>query len=217
MTSAALGVLILWFGWFGFNPGSTMSAGNGVAIAHIAGDHEHGGGRGAIGATLAAWLLLRKPDLSMILNGCLAGLVAITAPCAFVSVGSGAIIGFIAGMLVVLGVLFFDKLKIDDPVGALSVHLLNGVFGTLAVGLFYNSANRDEHRGLATGLSPAAAVRCSSSRARAWSPCSRWSCPRSSGSPSRRSWACASAAPRKSAAWTSANTAWKPIRTSRAS
>ncbi|MCP4374632.1 MAG: ammonium transporter, partial [bacterium] len=89
-----------------------------------------------IGATLVAWKLEGKPDLTMIVNGALAGLVAITAPCAFVGVGSAALIGFIAGVLVVFAVLFFDKLRIDDPVGALSVHLVNGIFGTLAVGLF---------------------------------------------------------------------------------
>jgi Amt family ammonium transporter len=86
-----------------------------------------------------AWLLLGKPDLTMILNGCLAGLVAVTAPCAFVTIESGAIIGLVGGILVVLGVLGFDKLRIDDPVGALSVHLLNGVWGTLALGLFWDS------------------------------------------------------------------------------
>ncbi|MBI2916180.1 MAG: ammonium transporter, partial [Elusimicrobia bacterium] len=83
-----------------------------------------------------AWLLLGKPDLSMILNGCLAGLVAITAPCAYVSVGSSVVIGLVAGVLVVFAVLFFDKIQIDDPVGALSVHLANGIWGTLSVGLF---------------------------------------------------------------------------------
>jgi Amt family ammonium transporter len=83
-----------------------------------------------------AWWALGKPDLSMTLNGCLAGLVAITAPCAFVSVGSSLVIGLIAGVLVVGAVLFFDKIKIDDPVGATSVHLVCGVFGTISVGLF---------------------------------------------------------------------------------
>ena len=153
MTSAALGVLILWFGWFGFNPGSTMSAGNGTAIAHVLVNTNVAAATGAIGATITAWLLLKKPDLSMVLNGCLAGLVAITAPCAFVTVGSGAVIGFIGGILVVLGVLFFDKAKIDDPVGALSVHLLNGVWGTLALGLFYNEGIATNIAALATGLS----------------------------------------------------------------
>jgi ammonium transporter, Amt family len=138
LTSAALGVLILWLGWFGFNPGSTMGAGNGSAIAHILVNTNMAAATGSLGALLTAWLLLKKPDLTMILNGCLAGLVAITAPCAFTSIPSGALIGFIAGILVVLGVIGFDKLKLDDPVGALSVHLLNGVWGTLALGLFYN-------------------------------------------------------------------------------
>ncbi|PTX94594.1 ammonium transporter [Opitutus sp. ER46] len=138
MTSAALGVLILWLGWFGFNPGSTMSAGNGKAIAHILVATNMAAATGSLSALVTAWLLLKKPDFSMILNGCLAGLVAVTAPCAFVTVGSSAIIGLIAGVLVVLAVVFFDKVKLDDPVGALSVHLVNGVFGTLALGLFYN-------------------------------------------------------------------------------
>jgi Amt family ammonium transporter len=138
MTSAALGVLILWLGWFGFNPGSTMAAMNGSAIAHILVNTNLAAATGSLGALAAAWVLLKKPDLSMILNGCLAGLVAITAPCAFVGIGSGAIIGFVAGILVVLAVLFFDKIKVDDPVGALSVHLVCGVWGTLALGLFYD-------------------------------------------------------------------------------
>ncbi|MEO6245074.1 MAG: ammonium transporter [Opitutaceae bacterium] len=138
MTSAALGVLILWLGWFGFNPGSTMSAGDGKAIAHVLVNTNIAAATGTLAALITAWVLLKKPDLSMILNGCLAGLVAITAPCAFVSLTSGAIIGAIAGVLAVLAVIFFDKMKLDDPVGALAVHLVNGVFGTLALGLFYN-------------------------------------------------------------------------------
>ena len=101
MTSAALGVLILWLGWFGFNPGSTMSAGNGVAIAHVLVNTNMAAATGALGAMVTAWVLLGKPDLSMILNGCLAGLVAVTAPCAFVSIRVGAIIGLIGGVLVV--------------------------------------------------------------------------------------------------------------------
>jgi len=138
MTSAALGVLILWLGWFGFNPGSTMAAMDGSAISHILVNTNIAAATGTIGALLTAWALLKKPDFSMTLNGCLAGLVAITAPCAFVTVQSGAIIGLIAGVLVVFAVIFFDKIKIDDPVGALSVHLVNGVWGTLALGLFYH-------------------------------------------------------------------------------
>jgi Amt family ammonium transporter len=138
MTSAALGVLILWLGWFGFNPGSTMSVGDGKAISHVLVTTNTAAAVASITSLLTAWWLLKKPDLSMILNGCLAGLVAITAGCAFVSVASSAIIGGIAGVLVVFAVIFFDKLKLDDPVGALAVHLTNGVFGTLALGLFYD-------------------------------------------------------------------------------
>ncbi len=138
MTSAALGVLILWLGWFGFNPGSTMAAMNGSAISHILVNTNLAAATGSLGAMITAWVLLKKPDMSMVLNGCLAGLVAITAPCAFVTLGSGAIIGFIAGILVVLAVIGFDRLKIDDPVGALAVHLVNGIWGTLALGLFFH-------------------------------------------------------------------------------
>ncbi len=138
MTSAALGVLILWLGWFGFNPGSTMSAGDGKAIAHVLVNTNIAAATGALFALITAWTLLKKPDFSMVLNGCLAGLVAITAPCAFTTITSGAIIGAIAGVVVVVAVIFFDKIKLDDPVGALSVHLVCGVWGTLALGLFYD-------------------------------------------------------------------------------
>ncbi|MEO7597700.1 MAG: ammonium transporter [Opitutus sp.] len=153
MTSAALGVLILWLGWFGFNPGSTMAAMDGAAISHILVNTNIAAATGTLGALITAWTLLKKPDLSMILNGCLAGLVAITAPCAFVTIGSGAIIGLIAGVLAVLAVVFFDKMKLDDPVGALAVHLVNGIFGTLALGLFYDNTVATNVAALATGLS----------------------------------------------------------------
>jgi len=135
MGLVAIGTFILWLGWFGFNPGSTMSA-DPAAISHICITTNTAGAVGAIVATLVAWALFKKPDFSMTVNGCLAGLVAITAPCAFVSVGGSFIIGLVAGVLVVFAVQFFDKVKVDDPVGALSVHLVNGVWGTLAVGLF---------------------------------------------------------------------------------
>lgn len=134
MGFAALGCLILWLGWFGFNPGSTMGAVPG--IGYIAVTTNTAAAFGAVFATITAWAVLGKPDLSMILNGCLAGLVGITAPCAVVSIGGAAIIGAVAGVLVVFSVLFWDKVKIDDPVGALSVHLVCGIWGTLAVGLF---------------------------------------------------------------------------------
>ena len=136
MSLVTLGGLVLWFGWFGFNPGSTMGVGDGSAIAHIAVTTNTAAATAILAATVVSWVLLGKPDLSMIVNGALAGLVAITAPCAFVGVGSAAIIGLVAGTIVVFAVMMFDKLKIDDPVGALSVHLVNGIWGTLAVGLF---------------------------------------------------------------------------------
>lgn len=147
MSLVTLGGLVLWFGWFGFNPGSTMAVGDGSAIAHVAVTTNTAAATAILSSTFMSWVIQKKPDLSMIINGALAGLVAITAPCAFVSVGSSAIIGLVAGVLVVLAVMMFDRLKIDDPVGALSVHLVNGIFGTLAVGLFA----QDKITGTATG------------------------------------------------------------------
>jgi Amt family ammonium transporter len=146
LSLATIGTFVLWFGWFGFNPGSTMAA-DPVAISHVAVTTNTAAAAAIMSATLLSWLLLGKPDLGMTLNGCLAGLVAITAPCAFVSIGSSLVIGAIAGVLVVLAVMMFDKLKLDDPVGALSVHLVNGVFGTICVGLFA----QDKITGTATG------------------------------------------------------------------
>ncbi len=132
---AALGVFILWFGWYGFNPGSTLTAVGGVA--HIAVTTTLAAATGAIGALITSWIKFKKPDLPMTLNGTLAGLVGITAPCASVSTGSAALIGLIAGVLVFFSCLFFEKrLKIDDPVGAVSVHGICGAWGTLSVGLF---------------------------------------------------------------------------------
>jgi Amt family ammonium transporter len=135
LTAATIGCFVLWFGWFGFNPGSTMAADAG-AIAEVAITTNLAAAAATLTATITSWILLGKPDLGMTLNGCLAGLVAITAPCAFVTAGASVIIGAIAGVLVVLAVLMFDRLRIDDPVGATSVHLVNGVFGTICVGLF---------------------------------------------------------------------------------
>lgn len=135
MTSAAIGTFVLWFGWFGFNPGSTMAA-DGASIAHVATTTNVAAAAATVSAMIAAWLFLKKPDLGITLNGCLAGLVAITAGCAFVSVTSALVIGLVSGVLVVGAVLFFDRIRVDDPVGATAVHLANGVFGTIAVGLF---------------------------------------------------------------------------------
>jgi Amt family ammonium transporter len=135
MGFATLGCLILWLGWFGFNPGSTMAA-DPKAISHIIVTTNIAAAMGGIASMVTAWLVLGKPDLSMVINGILAGLVAITASCAFVSSSSAVIIGTVGGILVVLAVRFFDQIKVDDPVGATSVHLVNGIWGTLALGLF---------------------------------------------------------------------------------
>jgi len=147
MGFATLGTFILWLGWFGFNPGSTMAA-DVAGITAVALNTNMAAAAGCLAATATAWIALGKPDLSMILNGTLAGLVAITAPCYWVGTGASVIIGLIAGVLVVYAVLFFDKVKADDPVGALSVHLVNGVWGTLSVGLF---ASRNDVLGLFYG------------------------------------------------------------------
>jgi len=137
---AALGVFILWFGWFGFNAGSTTSGTN-LSIATIAVTTNLAAAAGAIMAMFTAWFRFGKPDTSMALNGALAGLVGITAPCACVSPLSAIIIGAVAGVLVVLSVEFIDKvLHVDDPVGAISVHGVCGAWGTLSVGLFAQSA-----------------------------------------------------------------------------
>lgn len=146
LSLATLGTFVLWFGWFGFNPGSTMMA-DPMAISHVAVTTNTAAAAAIMSSTIISWIILGKPDLGMTLNGCLAGLVAITAPCAFVSIASSIIIGLVAGILVVLAVIGFDKLRIDDPVGALSVHLVNGIFGTLCVGLFA----QDKIVGVATG------------------------------------------------------------------
>ena len=138
MSIATLGCLILWIGWFGFNPGSVMAVND--SIGHIALTTNLAGAAGGIAATITSWSLSGKPDLSMIINGILAGLVAVTAGCAFVGYFPAVIIGLIGGVLVVFAVYFFDSIKIDDPVGATSVHLVNGAWGTLAVGLFANPA-----------------------------------------------------------------------------
>jgi len=141
---AALGVFILWFGWFGFNPGST-TAGDNLSIAFIAVNTNLAAAAGAITAMFTIWLKSGKPDVSMSLNGALAGLVAITAGCAAVSPVSAIIIGAIAGIVVVLSVEFIDfKLRIDDPVGAISVHGVCGALGTLLVGLFAQASYAGE-------------------------------------------------------------------------
>lgn len=132
---AALGVFILWLGWFGFNPGSTTAIGEG-SFAKICVTTNLAAAAGAMSAMITSWLLFKKPDPTFTLNGALAGLVAITAGCDAMSASFAALTGLIGGVLVVLSVLMFDKLRIDDPVGAISVHGVCGAWGTLAIGLF---------------------------------------------------------------------------------
>ena len=130
----ALGVFLLWIGWFGFNPGS-YTAGIG-SIGRVAMTTNLAACAGTVAALVTGWVVMGKPDLTMALNGSLAGLVAITAPCDLVTANAAIVIGLVAGVFVVLSVLALDRLHIDDPVGAVSVHCVNGVWGTLAVGLF---------------------------------------------------------------------------------
>lgn len=135
LSISTLGCLILWLGWFGFNPGSTMAA-DPFAISHIVVTTNIAAALGGLAATVTSWIYLSKPDLSMIINGVLAGLVAVTASCAYVNLSSAALIGLVAGVIVVFSVTLLDAIKIDDPVGAVSVHLVCGTWGTLALGLF---------------------------------------------------------------------------------
>ncbi len=132
LTMAGLGVFILWLGWFGFNAGSTTSLG--VDLSKIAVTTNLAAAAGAVGALLTGWMILKKPDVGTTLNGALAGLVGITAGCASTDPLGASIIGFTSGIIVVISVLFFDKLKIDDPVGAISVHGMAGAWGTLLIG-----------------------------------------------------------------------------------
>jgi Amt family ammonium transporter len=137
LTLAALGVFILFLGWFGFNPGSTTAA-NGLE-ARVAVNTLLAGCTGALGALGISWLKFKAPDIGMTLNGVLAGLVAITSPCATVTPLGAVLIGFLAGLIVVYAVIFFDKIKIDDPVGAISVHGVCGAFGTISAALFHEN------------------------------------------------------------------------------
>jgi Amt family ammonium transporter len=133
---ASLGVFILWFGWFGFNAGSTLGVNDGSLIGRVAMNTNLAAALGGIAAMITVWKRFGKPDLSMAMNGALAGLVAITAPCAYIEPWAALVIGVIAGYLVVRGVELLDKLQIDDPVGAFPVHGICGVWGTLSVGIF---------------------------------------------------------------------------------
>ncbi len=131
---ATIGVFILWLGWFGFNPGSTTVGDPSIAMIFV--NTNLAAAAGTVGALVISWIMFKKPDVGMTLNGSLAGLVAITAGCANVSPTSSVMIGFIAGVIVVLSVVGIDRLHIDDPVGAVSVHGVCGAWGTLAAALF---------------------------------------------------------------------------------
>src|SRR5213595_1725592 len=136
---AVLGTLILWFGWFGFNPGSTLGVVTGHRIgffAYVALTTNLAAAAGAVSGAITAWLVLRKPDISMMLNGVLAALVAITAASGFVAPWAAVVVGLVSGGIAVVGVIFVERLGIDDPIGAVSVHGMAGVWGTLATGLF---------------------------------------------------------------------------------
>jgi ammonium transporter, Amt family len=136
---AVLGTIILWFGWFGFNPGSTLGVVTGHHIGYfgyVALTTNVAAASGALGGIACAWLVLKKPDISMMLNGVIAALVAITAACGFVAPWAAAVIGLVSGFIAVTGVLFVERIGIDDPIGAVAVHGMSGVWGTLATGLF---------------------------------------------------------------------------------
>jgi Amt family ammonium transporter len=137
LTLSAVGAFMLWFGWFGFNPGSTLGAvGKWELIGSVATNTFLASAAGGISTICYTFLRYKKVDITMVINGVLAGLVAITAGCNVVSPNSALIIGLVAGTLVDMAVVIVDNLKIDDPVGAIAVHGINGFFGTIAVGLF---------------------------------------------------------------------------------
>lgn len=140
---AAAGVLILWLGWFGFNGGSVLSA-DPAGTSLVLVTTSLAAAAGGVGAFLLSTLLYKQYDLTMFLNGILGGLVGITAGADLMSPNEAVIIGFLAGLIIVLGVAFIDKLKLDDPVGAIAVHLICGIWGTLAVGLFGSKAGFDQ-------------------------------------------------------------------------
>ncbi len=149
---AVLGCFILAFGWFGFNAGSTL-AGTDLRIAVVATNTMLASASGALLAYLYTWVKFDRPDLSMAVNGMLAGMVAITAPCAFVTAPSAVLIGAVAGVLVVAAALFVENtLKIDDPVGAIAVHGVNGAWGLIALGLLADGTYGQGLNGAASGV-----------------------------------------------------------------
>jgi Amt family ammonium transporter len=139
MAFTTLGVIILWFGWFGFNAGSTMAVVSGDKLgyfAYVALTTNVAAAAGGLGGVIVSWLVIKKPDLSMTLNGVVAALVAVTAACGFVAPWAAIVIGFVAGAIAVIGVLAVERARIDDPIGAVAVHGMAGVWGTLATGIF---------------------------------------------------------------------------------
>jgi len=151
---ASLGIFILWFGWFGFNAGSTLGVGDGMAVGRVALNTNLAAAAGGIVALVTVWKRFGKPDLSMAMNGALAGLVSVTAPCAFIDPWAALAIGCIGGWIVVRGVQLLDMLRIDDPVGAVPVHGMCGIWGTLSIGIFGQSALGLPHDGLVYGMNP---------------------------------------------------------------
>ncbi len=139
MPYAVLGTIILWFGWFGFNPGSTLGVVTGDRIGYfgyVALTTNIAAASGALGGIISAWVIIKKPDISMMLNGVIAALVAITAASGFVAPWAAVVIGLVSGFIAVAGVLFVERIGIDDPIGAVAVHGMSGVWGTLATGIF---------------------------------------------------------------------------------
>ena len=136
---AVLGTIILWFGWFGFNPGSTLGVITGDKVgffAYVAVTTNLAAAAGGVSGAITSWLVLRKPDISMMLNGVLAALVAVTAASGFVAPWAAVLIGLVSGVIAVVGVLAVERIGIDDPIGAVAVHGVSGVWGTVATGLF---------------------------------------------------------------------------------
>jgi ammonium transporter, Amt family len=136
MTIAAVGGVILWFGWYGFNPGSTLSGLDASGIGRVATNTTMAAASGGLSAMLFVYPRLKKWDIGITINGFLGGLVAITAPCYWVNTTGAVIIGLIAGVVIVLGVDLIEHLRIDDPIGAVAVHGIAGIWGTLSLGLF---------------------------------------------------------------------------------
>ena len=176
---AVLGTIILWFGWFGFNPGSTLGVVTGDKVgffAYVALTTNLAAAAGAVSGALTAWLVLRKPDISMMLNGVLAALVAVTAACGFVAPWAAVVIGLVSGVIAVVGVLAVERIGIDDPIGAVAVHGVSGVWGTIAPASSPSPRSR-------RSWTPAAAASSTPARCTR-SGCSCSASPRSARSPS---------------------------------